>query len=322
MSEQAKYSGDHNLQQTFHIQKSLRKTGELFVDEGLITPAHVEQVLLIQKRQFHFFGNICCSLNMISPLDNYRVLNKYQRLINMETYLCTTGAVQPDSITRCNTKAIENNIPFLSALMQEQLLPRQTLARILFDLYHVPLRSVHEFVFHHRERSRFTGLISGQASLENGVLPLAIRDRTVTCGVLSPESLLFIDSLNDRFPLYQFEPCFIPLAGFHLFYKPVYQDVGRTSSSLVLSESDLKRKYSVVITNPSAEREIIQSLYEKYELFWALAGYESKEDRHLAFIAFIREQYARIREEFQCSQVSFSIETQDGQPIITAMPYL
>ncbi len=304
------------------MQKSLRKTGELFVDEGLITPAHVEQVLLIQKRQFHFFGNICCSLNIISPVDNYRVLHKYQRLINMETYLRNTGGLQPDSITRCNTKAIEKNIPFLSALMQENLLSRQDLARVLFDLYHVPLRSVHEFVFHHRERSRFSGLISAQTAQEKGVLPLSIQDRTVTCGVLSPESLLFIDSLNERFPLYDFEPCFIPLTGFDLFYKPVYQDVTRTSASLVVSEADLKQKYSVIIGDPASEREKIRSLYEKYELFWALAGIDSKEDRHLAFLSFIREQYARIREEFQCSQVQFSIETQNGQPIITALPYI
>ncbi len=312
------------MQHSYSIQHSSRKTGELFVDEGLISHQNVQQVLLLQKRDFHFFGNICCSLNMISPLDNYHVLHKYDRLVNMETYLRTTGALKTDSITRCNTKAIEKRTPFLSVLMQEELLSRQQLAQILFDLYHVPLRSVHEFVFQPRERSRFSGLISGASSRKNGVIPLGINNRTVTCGTTSPEGLLYIHRLNERFPLYRFEACFIPLSGFNWFYKPIYEtsSPGMGPSIVPGAAAELKHKYSVIITDPVAERKTVRSLYEKYELFLALSGCESHEDRHLAFLFFIKEQYTRIRKEFQCEQVEFSIETQHGQPVITALPYM
>ncbi len=294
------------------------------MDEGLISHKNVEQVLLLQKRESHFFGNICCSLNMITPLDNYHVLHKYDRLINMQTYLRNTGVLKTDSITRCNTKAMEKRIPFLSVLMQENLLSRQQLAQILFDLYHVPLRSVHEFVFQPRERSRFAGLVPEKSSRKNGVIPLSINNRTVICGTTSPEGLLYIHSLNERFPLYRFESCFIPLSGFNWFYKPVYDaSPGNLVPSIVPGAgTELKHKYSVLITDPISERETVRSLYEKYELFLALSGCEPNEDRHLAFLFFIKEQYARIREEFQCPQVEFSIETRHGQPIITALPYM
>jgi len=71
------------------------KTGELLVREGYISSNDIDTVLSIQHkrrasatlRTGQLFGMILCDLNLITPLDNYYVLHRYNRLMSLDDAL-------------------------------------------------------------------------------------------------------------------------------------------------------------------------------------------------------------------------------------------
>ncbi len=68
------------------------KTGELLVQEGLIRHDDIQLALSIQeKRQAsmslkksRLIGMILCDLNLITPMDNYTVLHKYNKIKSIQ----------------------------------------------------------------------------------------------------------------------------------------------------------------------------------------------------------------------------------------------
>ena len=75
------------------------KTGELLVKEGLIHPDDVQTALAIQEKraasvslnQTRLLGMILCDLNLITPIDNYAVLHKYNKLVSLPAALVRDG---------------------------------------------------------------------------------------------------------------------------------------------------------------------------------------------------------------------------------------
>ena len=85
-----------------------RKIGALLVDEGLVNPEDVQRVLLIQKKRrespssnkSRLFGMILCDLNLITPTDNYCVLEKHGKLITLQDFLIIEQILPKSSVDR------------------------------------------------------------------------------------------------------------------------------------------------------------------------------------------------------------------------------
>ncbi len=85
----------------------------------------------------------------------------------------------------------------------------------VFDLFHIPFRSISDFIFNMKRPNRLVHVLDNtQTQLEHRSIPLVLKDNTILFGLTDPEHIVFIRELNDRFPQYRFKTLFIPFSGF------------------------------------------------------------------------------------------------------------
>ncbi len=305
------------------------KAGELLVDEGLIHRDDVNRVLAIQKKnkaslsrnKSRLFGMILCDLNLITPIDNYCVLKNHGKIMSIQAFLIKKKIASPSAIEKVKAKAIEQDIPFMSLLLEEGILPKTKLQQIVFDLFHIPFRSISDIVFDEKTKTSLSFIINQNQAQEHKIIPLALKENTFLCGITDPENLIFIRALNQEFPQYRFKTLFIPFSGFTWFYKVLYEEAwasGKDKKKPV--DLSLLLKFFVTISDPVKEKNIILSLYKRYELVRSLIRLPAQGDRADKFQTFIEEKYEKIRQEYQCSTIEFSLKNEKNQLRIMAFP--
>lgn len=99
-------------------------TGELLVKEGLIRLDDIHLALSIQeKRQeslslkkSRLLGMILCDLNLITPVDNYYVLHKYNKLMSMQSAMVTKKMLSREVVLRAQNESQQQDIPFITRI--------------------------------------------------------------------------------------------------------------------------------------------------------------------------------------------------------------
>jgi len=306
-----------------------RKTGELLVDEGLVHRDDVNRVLAIQKKnkaslsrnKSRLFGMILCDLNLITPIDNYCVLKNHGKIMSIQDFLIQKKIASPSAIEKVQAKSIELDIPFMSLLLEEGILAKTRLQQIVFDLFHIPFRSISDIVFDEKTKISLSFIIKQKQAQEHKIIPLALKENTFLCGITDPDNLIFIRALNQEFPQYRFKTLFIPFSGFIWFYKVLYEEAWASEKGLKKSvDLSLLLKFFITISDPLEEKNIILSLYKRYELVRSLISLPAQGDRADMFQTFIEEKYEKIRQEYQCSSIEFSLKNKKNQLRIMAFP--
>ena len=299
------------------------------VDEGLVHRDDINRVLAIQKKnkaslsrnKSRLFGMILCDLNLITPIDNYCVLKNHGKLLSIQAFLIQKKIASPSAIEKIQAKSIELDIPFMSLLLEEGILPKTKLQQIVFDLFHIPFRSISDIVFDEKTKASLSFIIKPKQAQEHKIIPLALKENTLLCGITDPDNLVFIKALNQEFPQYRFKTLFIPFSGFTWFYKVLYEEAWASEKALKEPvDLSLLLKFFVTISDPAEEKNIILSLYKRYELVRGLILLPAQGDRAGMFQAFIEEKYEKIRQEYQCSAIEFSLKNEKNQLRIIAFP--
>lgn len=314
----------------------MSKTGDILIEEGLVGPKDVARALTIQEKKRmsltrdrgRLFGMVLCDLNLVTPLDNYCTLEKYGKLISVKAFLVRKNIVTQKHIDRAEARAKEKNIPFISYLLEEQIVPRAVLRQILFDLFHIPFRSVSDIVFDKTGRDILSGIIDDARAGYHKVIPLQLRDNTLLVGITDPGNLIFVRELDQKFPQYRFNPVFIPFSGFTWFYKLLYRKSWKASSAANHNRVDLSQlmNVSVSVTDPDRDREAILALYDRYESALSQGRKETgapdrgRQERSNMFFEFIRRHHEQIISQYYCSSVVFSLKEDNGRVLVMAMP--
>jgi hypothetical protein len=305
------------------------KTGELFVKEGLIRFDDIDMALSIQaKRQNslslkkkRLFGMILCDLNLITPMDNYYVLHKYHKLESIQSALVSRNMLSMDRVLKAEDASQSLHIPFISQLLKNKLVSISGMQSLLFDLFHIPFRSISDFIFNEKDRKKLVQVLDTPDSLEHRILPLVLKNDTVLFGITDPENLLFLRQLNTRFPQYRFKALFIPFSGFSWFFKIIYNSSPDTPPPKETPlELSLLLNFKTTITDPEQETVSIQTLYERYELLRHLIGNPERDNRHKDFNAFIVLTHKQITQEYKSRCIEFYFKTKDTDVNVMAFP--
>ena len=306
-----------------------QKTGELLVDEGLVNPADIKQVLAIQEQgraslarsKNRLFGMILCDLNLIMPIDNYCVLEKHGKLITLEDFLIQKKLVSSSLVEKTQARSIELNIPFMSLLLEDGIIPKTLLQQIVFDLFHIPFRSISNIVFSKHSRTELCFVINKIQAREHKVIPLILKGNTLLCGIADPQNLSFIRELNNQFPQYRFKTMFISFSGFTWFYKMLYEEAWAPEKPREkLVDLSLLLKFCVTIADPVNERKAVLAFYKRYEQVRSLVGYAAQGDRKKMFQTFVAEYHGKIRQKYHCRSIEFSLKKEKNHLRIMAFP--
>lgn len=309
--------------------QTIRKTGEILVDEGLVHKNDIDRVLAIQKKnkasmsrnKSRLFGMILCDLNLITPIDNYCVLKNHGKLKSIQDFIIQKKITSPSAIEKIQAKSIELDIPFMSLLLEEGILPKIKLQQIVFNLFHIPFRPISDIVFDEKSKISLSSIIKKKQAQEHKIIPLDLKDSTLLCGITDPDNLIFIRLLNQEFPQYRFKPFFMSFPVFTWFYKVLYEEAWVSRKALKKPvDLSLLLKFFVTIFDPAKEKNIILSLYKRYELVQSLTDHPAQGDRAEMFQAFIAENHERIMQKYQCSTIEFSLKNEKNQLRVMAFP--
>lgn len=305
------------------------KTGELLVKEGFIRMNDIDVALSIQKKRQHsvslnksrLLGMILCDLNLITPMDNYYVLHKYNKLMSIQSAMVSKKMLSAAMMLKAQEASQEQDIPFISSLLKNKLVSTTGMQRLLFDLFHIPFRSISDFIFNEKDQKELVHVLDQQKALENKTLPLVLKDNTILFGITDPENILFIRKLNDQFPQYRFKTLFIPFSGFSWFYKIIYK-VEKESLPAWEKPLDLSLllSFKASVKDPEQEFEAIRVLYERYELLRHLIGNPRRDNRLNEFGAFIIQNHKEITQEYGSRSIEFSLKKENAEVKVVALP--
>jgi len=306
------------------------KTGELLVKEGLIRLGDIDLALSIQKEKKHslslnkprLLGIILCNLNLITPTDNYYVLHKYNKLMSIQSILIENSILSKALVLKTDQKSQEQDIPFISCLLKQDLVSIAKMQQLLFDLFHIPFRSISDFVFSQKDKKQLIQVLNKNNSRDNRIIPLVLKDNTILFGITDPQNILFIGRLNDQFPQYRFKTLFIPFADYLNVSKIIYDPDIKPAPLLKEKSLDLSLllNFKTSIQSPETEHQSIETLYERYELLRLLSGNPKRETHLNEFNNFIRHSHKTIAVEYKNQNIEFSLKKQGRSVKIIAFP--
>ncbi len=309
------------------------KTGELLVKEGLIQLSDIDMALSIQEEKNNplsmnkprLLGMILCNLNLITPKDNYYVLHKYNKIMSIQSALIEKNILSESMILNIEQKSRHQKIPFISSLIKSGIISTVKVQQLLFDLFHIPYRSISDFVFNQKDKKQLIQILDEHSARKNSVIPLVLKENTILFGITEPQNILFIGKLNDQFPQYRFKTLFIPFSDFSNLYKIIYEiqtDAAYSTEPTEKKPLDLSLllSFKTAIKNPEIENQSIKTLYQRYELLRQLSG-NSKRDNHFnEFNDFIIQCHATISHEYKKQNIEFSLKKQGRSVKIIAFP--
>lgn len=305
------------------------KTGEILIKEGLVRPEDIDMALSIQKQQqdtpgmkkSRLLGMILCDLNLITPLDTYYVLHKYNKLITFESALVEKGLFSQETVMNEMEESKKQDIPFISHLLKSGQISTSRMQKILFELYHIPFRSIADFIFNEKDRAQLIQVLDRQRSAEQRIIPLVAKENTLLFGITEPDNILVIRQLNEQFPQYRFKALFIPFSGFAWFSKIIYKGTeDKTDPPDKPVDLSLLLNFKSVIKDPEVEKNSVWILYERYELLRRLIGKSRRGNFQDEFNLFIQKTHHQICKEYQVDQIEYALKKDGGKVSVVAFP--
>lgn len=308
--------------------KNARRAGEILLEEGLISPDDVTQVLSIQEKgrtaltgnRSRLFGMVLCDMSLVTPMDNYCALEKHGNLMTVGDYLVQKNILSPSKMDRLTSDAENQGLPLISFLLDKGVVAKSLLQQILFDLFHIPFRSVGDIVFEKGSRKILAEVISRETAGKHRCIPLQLTGPSLMVGITDPSNLVFLRDLDQAYPQYRFTPVFIPFSGFTWFYRLLYEKNWEGGKKPV--DLSLLMKSSVLVTDPGGETDKILAFFDRYERVRGAgkAAASSAEGRRSSFLDFVRHHHKRITARWDCRQVRFSLKQEKGRLLVTAAP--
>ncbi|MFH2060265.1 MAG: hypothetical protein ABIJ59_15370 [Pseudomonadota bacterium] len=310
------------------LETSMR-TGELLIMEGLVRKEDVDRALSLQIKESdspelkkpRLIGMLLCDLNLITPLDNYYILHKHNKLLTIESVLLSKKILSNQALTQIVNQSRQQDIPFISYLLKSGHVTTSQMQKLLFGLFHIPFRSISDFIFNEKDRATLTQVMDKQRSIEQKIIPLVVKDNTILFGITEPDNILVVRQLNEQFPQYRFKALFIPISGFSWFSKIIYGD-SYLEKRLDEKPVDLSLllNFNSTIKDPEMEKKSVWILYERYELLRRLIGKSRRGNFQDEFNLFIQKTHKQICREYQVDHIQYSLKKEGSNVSVVAFP--
>ena len=324
----------------------MARTGEILINEGLVGPEDVDQAAAMQAKtrdgqhpeHGQLLGKVLCDMNLVTPTDAYCALEKHNKLVSVKTFLLRKNMASTSRLDRAETMAVQKDMPYISQLLEEGIVSKSQLQQVLFDLFHIPFRSVSDIVFDDNSRDKLSRVVDRIKAARNKVVPLQLAGNTIVVGITGPENLMLLREMDNRFPQYRFTPIFITFSGFAWFFKMLYREswkaVDASEGPAEIPPKKLPETeqagtsspldFSLVVKDPDQDRTAIFAFYSRYEGIRRnhLGKNNRKQSsiRAVRFFDFIRHHHRDMARRYGCNTIEFSLKQDGTRLMITALP--
>ena len=173
---------------------SLKKIGELLIEQNLITQEQLEEALDLQKSHPNqLIGQILCRLGFLNESDLGFVLdqkNKRRKLIDI---LVTKGLIDHHQISQAREVAGHNDISLEKALLRLKYVDEASLSQTIADQYDMPYIEIDTQSLD----LSLSGFISAMYAQKHRIAPISIIGNTLTLAMVQPLTPYDIHELED-----------------------------------------------------------------------------------------------------------------------------
>ncbi|MFO7749554.1 MAG: hypothetical protein R6V54_05625 [Desulfobacteraceae bacterium] len=303
------------------------KTGDLFFRHGLITSGDIDTILAIQKNNasmgsaHRYFGVLACHLNLITPIDNYHLLNRHNKIFGLEHFFSSSSMVSKKKAARAMDKSRASGIPLITTALEFKLVSRDDLKKILFNLYHIPYRSVYSHQFDKNSSGELQRIIPEHRAQAGGIIPLVMKEEVLLVGITAPGNLDEVKQLSHEFPHHRFKTVFISFFDFTALLPKLYT---RESSAVepegTAPDIDPLPDFKCRIRNPKTQADRVASLYQQYQRLEKQVNNRQETGQFDSFKEFIIEKHREITGQYHAMAIEFSFKTDNSRVLISASP--
>ncbi len=135
------------------------------------------------------FGEICCDLGLITPLDFYHVLNKHNKQTRLGETLVRLGHTNNAVVKQALSAQKSSDRLLGDILTQNNMVTSEQCQEALALQANTPFKLLETFTYDSVSRNTLPRLISYRYAEKNLLLPLAIVDRELTLAIMQPDAI-------------------------------------------------------------------------------------------------------------------------------------
>jgi type IV pilus assembly protein PilB len=210
---------------------------------GIITSGDIEYCRKVSKCPRNF-GEICCSLDLVTPLDLYHLLEKHGKQIKFGEILIHLNYTDADTINRALDEQKVNNKLLGDILISQKVITPEQSQEALSLQANIPFDRLEDFNYDDFSRESLPRLISPRYAEEHLLLPLSILNRNLKLALMLPEAIQCARELMALYKQLQVQCVLIPEQRFCDLFEELYNEAPSLQIRKTLLELKNKQLFS------------------------------------------------------------------------------
>ncbi len=206
---------------------------------GLISDADIDFAYKVAKGPRNF-GEICCSLDIVTPLDLYHLLEKHGKQIKFGEILIQLGYIDETTVNKALEEQKLSNKLLGDILISRDIITPEQCQEALSLQANIPFEPLEEFSYDEFSRDSLPRLISARYAETHLLLPISILNRNLKIALMQPEAIESARELMSLYKQLQVQCILIPEERFLELYEELYNEA--PSFQVRKALSDLKKQ--------------------------------------------------------------------------------
>jgi hypothetical protein len=336
------------------------KLGELAIKLDMINQKDLEDAIKIKSSQ-RSIGQILCDMGTITATElNQVFLKMYSHKMRLGEILIKQGIINSDMLQEALEEQLQKEAVLGAILIKKNLITTEQLYSALAIQYDIPFLKSKDLAGTVAQKSLLCNILDRKQAEKNRILPLLLKEKTLTLAVFNPESKRHVNGLKEKHADLQINCALITEEKFNEIFEILYgvkftsckdtaneeakdedlefmddkfeEEVTRFPDGEMRSAippADNHRAAfrdsppvngKIVLSDPRNEGILIDRLYERYETLKEKKGLAASRSDFPLFKEFIVNNYNTICDTFECRAVAFCIDAGEDRLKILAEP--
>lgn len=217
----------------------LSNQGEIM---GIITSSAIDYYHKVSKSP-RSFGEICCSLDLITPLDLYHLLEKHGKQIKFGEILIHLNYCDEEAVNKAIDEQKHTNKLIGEILIDKQAITPEQCQEALSLQANIPFDRLEDFHYDDFSRESLPRLISANFAEEHLLLPISILNRSMKLALMQPEAIQGTKDLMALYKQLHIECVLVPEQRFCELFEELYSEPPSLEIRKTLLELKKKQQF-------------------------------------------------------------------------------
>ncbi len=190
---------------------------------GIISALDIDYCRKVSKGPRNF-GEICCALDLVTPLDLYHILGKHGKQIKFGEILIHLNYTDEETINRAIDQQKLSNRLLGEILIDMKAITPEQCQEVLSLQANIPFDRLEDFSYDEHSQESLPRLISASYAQEHLLLPISILNRNMKLALMQPEAIENARELMTLYKQLQITCVLIPEQRFSELFEELYNE--------------------------------------------------------------------------------------------------